>query len=119
MRKTYSYRQSFDRVPPILCRLLARRGNTSANRPTTVSELSVESELSRRRIIQLSNKLDWSGMSLDEIEDFSRACGVNLMRPLTHLRDWQRIKKDYLKNAHPKQRAALARMMREIVKSKG
>lgn len=70
MKNYYHYAR---RYPPILCRLLARKGG----RAMKTSEISIKSGLSAWAIEGLADRTTWDGIALDVIESFTKACGVD------------------------------------------
>lgn len=89
-----------DRVPPIVCRMVAlelRRGapfkRTRANSQTVkrikLGKLVEKSTMSRRNFLRISRLPSWSGVKMGVADSFSRACGVNLLarNPLKYFFD--------------------------------
>lgn len=76
---TRSLLERLDRIPPCLCRILARSHN--GNRSLSHHELAARSGLSRSYVGTLSGKDTWANESVWVVEAFSRACGVDLFNP--------------------------------------
>lgn len=103
------YSERFDRIPPWLCRLLARTHH--GHRLMTEREICERSGLNRERVVQISRLRTWRTVPLGVIEQFSGACGVNLLTPKEHLRFLRRRRRIYLVRATAGQRRMLARLM--------
>jgi hypothetical protein len=106
------YVQRFDRVPPMLCRLLARTGH--GTRLMTVSEICEKSGLSRPAVIRISRLASWRDLPLGISEHFSSACGVNLLAPGQQLKFLRRRKRKYWERANPEQRKMIARLLTNL-----
>src|SRR5689334_12644392 len=73
-----------DRIPPFLCVALSR---VKPHGPRlTLEQISERSGLSMWRVKDIAKRQSWSAVSAFEIQQFSSACGVDLMRPCLHLR---------------------------------
>lgn len=107
-----SYVARFDKIPPKLCRLLARTSH--GLKLMTEQEICEHSGLSRERVVQISHLSTWSGLPLSVIESFSHACRVDLLAPSEHLRFLRRRKRVYLERTTAAQRRMLARLMAEL-----
>jgi len=68
-----------DRVPPCVCRLLAR--TASGRRALTHKEIADRSGLSESYVGQISRKNSWKDIPVSTVERFASGCGVNLFRP--------------------------------------
>ena len=79
-----------DRVPPCMCRLLARASN--GRRSLSHHDLAEMTGISPSKIGRLSTKTTWAGENIDTIVAFSTACGVDLVRPykVTTYMVWKR-----------------------------
>jgi hypothetical protein len=64
-----------NRVPPCVCRLLARKNH--GRRGMTHRDLAKASGLTLSTVQALSFRRSWTGLSIDTIMAFSLACGVN------------------------------------------
>ena len=106
--------QRLDRIPPNLCRLLAR--SEHGLRPLTTQEICDRSGLSWEKVAKISKLDSWASL-LRDIESFSAACGVSLMQPKSALRFLKRRKRVYLLRAKPSQRRLLVRLIEEITQS--
>lgn len=69
-----------ERVPPFLCRILARKNN--GHRGLSHEELAKLSGLSRSTIAELSFKTSWKGVTVDVADRFAAACGINHHRSI-------------------------------------
>lgn len=78
--------QRLDCIPPFLCFALARQ---HGKRPGYVA-LAEKAGIPIRTFLRIARKLSWSDVKVGQIEKFSAACGVDLMRQekqLRYLRD--------------------------------
>lgn len=62
-----------DRLPPFVCRLLARK---SRQQPLTTKEIAERSGLDEKTVIKLSKQKSWAKY-LRIVDSFRAACGVN------------------------------------------
>lgn len=69
----------FDACPPSLCRLLAR--DSRREKALTVAQIAKAAGLSTRTVKRLSNRSSWDGLTIEVVFAFSKACGVNLLKP--------------------------------------
>lgn len=83
-----SFWKRADRFSPILCRLLAHRGN----RPLTAEEISQVSGLSFWTVETLSMSTSWAGVPVETFRAFTDGCGVDP----SNARHMRRIE-DYLR----------------------
>ena len=67
--------KQFDRLPPYLCRVLARKDRKAL----TNSEVSRISGLTVKRVGEIARLKSWGSVPLSQISAFSRACGVDLL----------------------------------------
>lgn len=65
-----------EEFPPILCRLLARKGKK--RRPYSSRELSEISGLSRDMVNMISAQTSWNNVRIKDMLAFTKACGVDL-----------------------------------------
>lgn len=65
--------QKLERVPPFMCRLLARDGR----RGLSHNDIAERSGLERTTVRNLSFSTSWRGYTIDTIVAFTTACGVN------------------------------------------
>ncbi len=101
--------QYLDRFPPVLCRLLARKKH--GLRPMTNCNIAFVSGLSLRTVARLSQLRSWRGVTIDVIQKFSMACGVNLVgNKRYHLRFIRSHMKAVYRNATPIQKKMLDRL---------
>ncbi len=71
--------ECLDRVPPCICRLLARTGR--GRKSLSNAQIAVLASISKNTVHRLSNRTSWSGFTIDVIMRFSKACGVDLLKP--------------------------------------
>ena len=64
-----------DRIPPNLCRVLARVGR----RAMTNQEISDKSGLTIKRVGEISRLSSWGRVEVGQVSSFAEACGVNLV----------------------------------------
>lgn len=67
-----------DRLPPCLCRLFARKQSDRGWVPKSHQDIANDSGLPKSTVADMSRKQSWRGFRIDEADQFSRACGVNL-----------------------------------------
>lgn len=102
--------ESANRFPPCLCRYVARKDHGLS--PLSHRELAKISGLSKSTVATLSLKDSWNGVAIDVVVKFSRACGVDLMRPaamVAYLRDG---KKHHLTKLDKQQRKFFLRLLK-------
>jgi hypothetical protein len=100
--------QLANRVPPCLCRVMARKKNGFA--PMSHRDLADASGLSKTKVAELSLRRKWDGVPIDQVEAFARACGVDLMNT-KRVKDFlRRAKRVHLQNANPAQKLFFQRL---------
>jgi hypothetical protein len=105
----------WNKIPPILCRFLARTGHGLACRPKTKEEIARDAGLSRETIRVVSKLQRWDGMKLTTVLAFSKGCGINIMHPTRAIQKFREMRAMVIfENATPTQRAALNRMMESL-----
>lgn len=86
MRHAYkSLLAMLDRLPPNICRLVAR----DHRRPLTNHQLAERSGLSIKKIVHISRQKSWTNVPVGQVDQFRTACGVtmqNLAAQLYYLR---------------------------------
>ena len=70
------------RFPPLVCRLLARRGPKNRQVPLTDAEVSHASGLKLPNVISLSWLTSWDDVTCGDMLAFSKGCGVNFSNAL-------------------------------------
>jgi len=100
-------------IPPCLCRLVARQNHGS--RGITHAELARRSGLSKSKVMDLSFRTSWDGVSIDVLQRFALACGVNHMQTRRTLEYLRRRKMMHVRQAPPASRRFYARLF-ELVK---
>lgn len=97
----------FNQCPPNLCRVLAiRKGGF----PMTNMEISRLSGLCERTIRTISKKRTWTDIPLWQMEAFSAACGIDIMRPKTSAYRKFRRSKLAIRRMTPRQRMQAGRL---------
>lgn len=111
-----TYLQQIDRLPPRVCRLLARRkGGGGTNRlPLTARDIAQASGLSVERVARISRLKSFASVPIAEADAFRRGCGItreNERRHVYYLRRtrlWSKKPLAHLDNMTPKQKRQLA-----------
>ena len=93
MRNIMRLIEKLDRMPPFLCRLMARRGGKSP------SKLSKDSGIPLTTLRRLCEKKSWSDVPVGLAEKFSQACGVDLLRQTRSLEYFKRRKFAHIKKS--------------------
>lgn len=75
---------SLDRVPPCLCRLLARKKHGLV--AMSHRDIAKISGLALTTVVEISFRKSWAGLNVDTIQKFCEACGVNPLEPMRHMR---------------------------------
>lgn len=101
--------ETAERIPPYLCRFLARKSN--GQHPLTTREIAERSGLSKTKVAVLSLKKSWAGVSIDEVQSFSAGCGVNLMNTWAQKNFLKTCKKALLNNCNANQRRLYAKLI--------
>lgn len=73
-----SVTERLDRVPPFLCRMVAR-DKAHRGRRLSLVEISIASGLSYGAVRRLSHKRTWANVPPCIIDRFASACGVDLL----------------------------------------
>ena len=74
-KSSLNFVKYFDRLPPYLCRVLARKGGMAL----TNQDISAISGLTVKRVGEISKLRSWGSVPLAQINAFARACGVDLI----------------------------------------
>lgn len=101
--------ETAERVPPFICRLVARKSN--GWRILTTREIAAKSGISKSTVARISVLKSWAGVSIDDVQSFSTACGVNLMDIYAIGEYLRRSKKVLLLKCDSKQRRFYAKLM--------
>ena len=64
-----------DKLPPYLCRVLARKGRKSL----TNQDIADVSKLTVKRVGKISKLKSWGSVPVAQAAAFSKACGINLI----------------------------------------
>lgn len=91
--------EKLNRFPPIMCRLVARTGVGRASRGLSHSEIAQLSGLERSTVAKLSKRETWEGCTLETIDAFSTACGVDLLHTTDQVRFLRHKKKTHITNS--------------------
>ena len=81
--KASTIRQKLNLFPPCLCRCVARIRH--GRRPLQRKEIAARSGLPLRKVDELSRLTSWDRVPVEEMERFSLACGVDLLRLRRHV----------------------------------
>ena len=84
-----------DKMPPFLCRLLARRKGKSLSNRQLASDLGV----SVRTIQRISEKKSWEDVPVGFAQRFSNVCGVDLLRQNKSMDYFKRRKFNHIKKS--------------------
>ena len=87
--------EKLDRMPPFLCRLMARRNGRSPSN----KELSAESGIPLTTLRRISEKKSWEYLPVGLAQKFSTACGVDLLRQTRSLEYFKRRKFAHIKKS--------------------
>lgn len=77
-------------------------------------ELAEASGLSKSYVAELSRKTSWRGQRIEVIVNFSRACGVDLMKPCSVTEYLKKCKRIYIANAPKAQKKMYLRIFRLV-----
>ncbi len=102
--------ERLNRMPPCACRLLAR--DRRGRHGLTHRQLAERSGLARSTVAFLSFRTKWDGLSIDVIQKFSVACGVDLLAPAHAIYLLRTCKKPFLSKAPPAQRRFYLRLFK-------
>jgi len=101
-----SIEERLDRFSPLVCRLLAREGESNKSiRPLTDEAIATASGLPLDVVISMSWRCSWEGVPVDIMLRFSTACGVVMSdrkimaKHLQYLRSPKNKKWSYLKRS--------------------
>lgn len=94
--------QKFERIPPCMCRLLARKRHGRAG--MTHADISRQSGLSVSMVGWLSLRTSWKGIPIDTAVKFAMACGINHLHSERQVDFLKRRKLAYVNNASGQQR---------------
>ena len=81
MRGMHRMIESLDRLPPYVCRLIAR----TKGRPLTTPEISERSGIPVRRVAYISKQRSWLDIPVREVVAFRAACGVTESNTFRHI----------------------------------
>ena len=87
--------EKLDRMPPFLCRLMARRNGRSPSN----KELSAESGIPLTTLRRICEKKSWEDVPVGLAQKFSTACGVDLLRQTRSLEFFKRRKFAHIKKS--------------------
>jgi hypothetical protein len=109
-----------DRLPPCVCRLLARCRHGKGWRGLSHRELGQISKLPKSTIAELSFRKTWKGVAVDVVDAFAAACGVDHLRArrqITYLRTRSMTYTETGSIAQVKMYTRLLRLYAEITKA--
>lgn len=75
--------EKLNKFPPILCRAVARKNR--GREPMSLRDIADQSGLALSTVCELSQRRTWTNATLETIQKFSAACGVDLLHPRRHL----------------------------------
>ncbi len=101
--------QRLDRMPPFVCRLLARKNRGRS--PMSHLEIARGSGLAKATVAELSFKRTWAGVPVATVSRFSQACGVDLERPRRQIDFLKRRSKTYLLGTNGHARAMYGKLL--------
>lgn len=99
--------ERLDRVPPCLCRLVARKNRIVA---LNTREIAKRSGLNPRTVSEISRCVSWDGWSITTIDRFSRACGVDLWYQCAVRKYVKRMSGVHIMRANREQKRMLLRL---------
>ena len=98
-----------DTVPPMLCRLLARRGHGRV--PMSNKQIAERSGLAKSTVVRIGRMRSWAKLEAITVSAFSSACGVDLLAPASKLKYMRRSRQEYFRHATKAQREMYARLI--------
>lgn len=101
--------QKAERLPPFVCRLLARSKN--GWKPLSHSDIAKASGIARSTVAKLSSLTSWKGVAIDVADRFAAACGVNLLTPGKYFFMLRKLKLAHLKCGNAPQRKMFAKLL--------
>jgi len=106
-----------DRLPPCLCRLLARRNVTGGGwAPKSTRDIAADAGLSKSAVAELSRRRTWRGTPIGMADAFARGCGVNLAEVdavIKRLR-YHRTRLRHLSKGNGHQRRMIADLLKQV-----
>jgi hypothetical protein len=72
-----NFAKKISSFPPVVCRLLARKGPKGRQRPMTEDEIAEDSGLPVATVLSLSWLTSWDDVRCSQMLAFSKACGVD------------------------------------------
>ena len=79
----------FDQIPPCLCRILARTGESI----TPIAVIAKRAKMTQFMTREISRLPSWETVTVGDAVRFSEACGVDLLRPRPRLFYLKRVLK--------------------------
>lgn len=105
-----SFLSRLDRIPPCVCRLVARSHN--GRHMLGCREIAELSGISKSFIAELSLRTTWAKVDAATIDRFTKACGVDLLCPWKTITTLQRSKQLWLTRARAEQKAMLQKIFK-------
>jgi DNA-binding Xre family transcriptional regulator len=109
-----SFRERLNRFPPILCRLLARKKHGLS--AMSMQDIAKRGGLAVSTVSKISMLDSWDSVTLRTIDKFCKGCGIDPMRPRSHLEFFRRRKTVYMQKATPTQRKMFARILSSLAR---
>lgn len=100
--------QKLDKFPPFVCRIVALKNNGRAAMSTR--DIARASGLSPASISYISQMTSWAHITLETMDRFTQACGVNHLNLTKQLAYLRRSPMSHLRRADKTQRAMFLRL---------
>jgi hypothetical protein len=91
-----------DKVPPFVCRIVARKNH--GWQPMSIRDIAEASGIKKSRVAEISRMTSWRGIAIEEVDAYSRACGVDLENPWKTIEYIRESKFAFMENASARQR---------------
>ena len=75
-RTETSYLGWLDRMPPIMCRMIARKTEGGRIVPITLQEIAAATGMKLGSVERLAKRFTWEGVPIERIDSFRAACGI-------------------------------------------
>lgn len=117
-----SYLKELNKMPPIMCRLLARHGRQGKRpRIKTIGEISKDSGIPIGIVRIIALKDCWDDVQMKHVDAFMKGCGIERGNMARHRKFLQREFKrdlplDYINTLRARQRRVLSKWMSKSTK---